>query len=1126
MAVKFDFLSPGVLLREFDKSQLPAGDDGEGLIIIGNATKGPGNIPVRVRDRDTLEQLFGTPVPPNESADWRESSISAPTYGLYAAHAWLSQPTANVSFVRLIGEEHESQSSGIYAGWKTTGVQKSSVSDIADNGGAYGLFVFPSASALADNVTGTLAAIFYCQEGALRLSGASGQPESAAAATASVGSAIRSSTYSGAKFGSFTLEHINSATASYEFHLDTSTDTGYIRDALPSNPAQTNAAVTSVGRTSFFLGQSYGEMVNRLIAAPTAAGGYASGSAGQQVGVLVYMGGGGNFNYNNWQRPAEYARSGWFISHDHTGKSGYQNYSPTNQEKLFRFASLYKGRQIQDEILVQIEVTELATDGESYSRFNVSILNRATGANIISYNGCDLNPASANYIARKIGDQYFEWKATENKYVTKGDYANQSNHIRVEVSEAVKNGALDNKGAAPWGVEGPVTIADMYFTGTPNTAGDVTLMTDSSSGLDGLTILLTNTDGTTHEITVATGATTKSNVSKADSNSADAFASELKDALDLAAADGDIKMTVSSIGNDSAGNPRVITLTQTSGGSDSNKAITGTLISGNKIILNNTLNGGSHNDQQFTGGTGPANKFYKTHATAVTHTHDATFVGQAGAIIFGDASGGKIADFVTGKGKIQFPTLKQTTKSSIGSQNAVGIQLTNDGAISIPFGFNHVLSGAAEHHDSYKDLLLPGPYTTNGGGSLEVHTADGASIGTGYQYQYFFSLDDIVYDSGDDSYYYQSGSRAANNSDNLSISQGYEYMVQTKNMAKFVSPLFGGTDGVDITEPNPFNNRILSGDGTAFTSSKKNYAVYSFNKALDTIRDPEVVTGELLSAPGVTNTALTDEIMSIAAQRGDVLAVIDLEGGYNPKGDGANTATDGSIINTITKLRGRRLNTSYACAYYPWVKLNGSVVNGAATMAPPSVAGIGAMAGSDAVSFPWFAPAGFRRGGLSPLGASDVGLKVEDTEEHLTKRNRDNLYAININPIAKFPSSNDIVVFGQKTLQKTRSALDRINVRRMMLFIKKRIGRIADSFLFEQNIESTWASFRAQAKRVLDGVRAEGGITDYRLILDKTTTTPDLVDRNIMYAKVMVKPARSIEFIVVDFVITRSDAVL
>ena len=151
---------------------------------------------------------------------------------------------------------------------------------------------------------------------------------------------------------------------------------------------------------------------------------------------------------------------------------------------------------------------------------------------------------------------------------------------------------------------------------------------------------------------------------------------------------------------------------------------------------------------------------------------------------------------------------------------------------------------------------------------------------------------------------------------------------------------------------------------------------------------------------------------------------------------------------------------------------------------------------------------------------------MEDTEEHLTKRNRDNLYAININPIAKFPSSNDIVVFGQKTLQKTRSALDRINVRRMMLFIKKRIGRIADSFLFEQNIESTWASFRAQAKRVLDGVRAEGGITDYRLILDKTTTTPDLVDRNIMYAKVMVKPARSIEFIVVDFVITRSDAVL
>ena len=113
-------------------------------------------------------------------------------------------------------------------------------------------------------------------------------------------------------------------------------------------------------------------------------------------------------------------------------------------------------------------------------------------------------------------------------------------------------------------------------------------------------------------------------------------------------------------------------------------------------------------------------------------------------------------------------------------------------------------------------------------------------------------------------------------------------------------------------------------------------------------------------------------------------------------------------------------------------------------------------------------------------------------------------------------------MFGQKTLQRTKSALDRINVRRMMIYLKKQIGAIADQYLFEQNIESTWRAFRAQAARVLNELRADGGITEYQLILDESSTTPDLVDRNILYAKVFVKPARSIEFIVVDFVITRS----
>jgi phage tail sheath protein FI len=133
------------------------------------------------------------------------------------------------------------------------------------------------------------------------------------------------------------------------------------------------------------------------------------------------------------------------------------------------------------------------------------------------------------------------------------------------------------------------------------------------------------------------------------------------------------------------------------------------------------------------------------------------------------------------------------------------------------------------------------------------------------------------------------------------------------------------------------------------------------------------------------------------------------------------------------------------------------------------------------------------------------------------------LYEQNINPIATFPAEG-IVIFGQKTLQTTRSALDRINVRRLMIFIKKEVSRAAARLLFDQNVQSTWNRFRGQVEPFLDSVKARLGLTDFRVVLDETTTTPDLVDRNIMYAKIFLKPARSIEFIAIDFVITNTGA--
>ena len=169
---------------------------------------------------------------------------------------------------------------------------------------------------------------------------------------------------------------------------------------------------------------------------------------------------------------------------------------------------------------------------------------------------------------------------------------------------------------------------------------------------------------------------------------------------------------------------------------------------------------------------------------------------------------------------------------------------------------------------------------------------------------------------------------------------------------------------------------------------------------------------------------------------------------------------------------------------------------------------------------PWFAPAGFNRGGLS---SGVAGLPVVSVTQRLTAKERDLLYDANINPIASFPNEG-IVIFGQKTLQVTRTALDRINVRRLLLFVKKGISAIASDLLFEPNIQETWDRFLGRAEPFLQDVKSQFGLTDFKLVLDKTTTTEDLVDRNIMYAKVFLKPARSIEFIAVDFVIQNTGA--
>jgi hypothetical protein len=392
---------------------------------------------------------------------------------------------------------------------------------------------------------------------------------------------------------------------------------------------------------------------------------------------------------------------------------------------------------------------------------------------------------------------------------------------------------------------------------------------------------------------------------------------------------------------------------------------------------------------------------------------------------------------------------------------------------------------------------------------------DNYAPGAAYEYSFAFSLDDLVVGETERTASYTSGSRA-NGTSYTAVTGAAELL--DLDIQQFVMPIWGGFNGLDVTEKEPFrNNGVLD-----YQSQTTNAPLYSAFKAIDSVRDNEQIIANTISMPGATATQVTDKIISIAETRKDLLAVIDLDGGYVPATENSS-ASMGSVSAVISEAKSRKLNTSYACTFYPWVQINANTgVESGKLWAPPSVAAIGAFAKSTAESELWFAPAGFSRGGLSPLGGVG-GPSVVNVDGTLSAKQRDKLYQININPIASFPGEG-IVIFGQKTLQAVPSALDRINVRRLLIYLKHELSRISRGLLFEPNVNATWLSFKTQADTLLSQVKANFGVTEYKVVLDETTTTADLIDRNILYAKVYIKPTRAIEYIVVDLVVTNTGA--
>ena len=366
---------------------------------------------------------------------------------------------------------------------------------------------------------------------------------------------------------------------------------------------------------------------------------------------------------------------------------------------------------------------------------------------------------------------------------------------------------------------------------------------------------------------------------------------------------------------------------------------------------------------------------------------------------------------------------------------------------------------------------------------------------------YVFTLEDLKTGSAG-KWYFEEGCYDAGTS--YSKLNGGVTELILSGVTNFAAPFFGGFNGNNILYKNPYNSTRLG-------AAPSGYEKHTVSQAIEMVSSKDLANFELISMPSIVNNDLNEELIEMVEKRGDALAIVDLVGIYESETDNGTAEQPQSLTEIVKTINDNGYDSSYAATYYPNVIINDSV----AVTVPPSVAGIYAIATSEASSQPWFAPAGFNRGGVS-------SFRGARGKEILNKSDRDTLFLANVNPIARFPATGDTVIFGQKTLQQTASALDRINVRRLMIYLKKEIGVIADTILFDQNVKATWDRFKSQAEPILSEVRSQFGITEYKLVLDETTTTPDLQDRNIMYAKIFVKPARAIEFIAIDFVITQS----
>ena len=1008
MSVKsFKFVSPGVFVNEVDNSQLSRLPDAMGPVIIGRAERGPGMVPVTINSFAEFVETFGEPVAGNQASDvWRQGNRLGPTYGAFAAQAYLKNGSP-VTFIRLLGEAHpDAANDENKAGWSMDA--------------AYGLLA-------SDGVATKLAAIIYSTgdaapdaititDGDLKISIPVADSAGTAGSAGSQSIEVTDASTFGANAATFDIASALGATISILFD-DSTSESSFGGTTLTIGTADLvvdNTAASATALVSRMASEI--NLLGATVAVTASASGTTLSLVMDDVGVVTAIGANALFSMG---------ALGGNTPGSATAGTAAQAGATTNKVILANFdrnSKKYIRKVMNTNPTLVNDRQDAPNPSQEYflgQTFDQSIAADLGGI------------ASASLVkVASYGSYIADTKVASTPWVYSqflGDVAGKKDTANLSSDDLTKLFRFHSLYAGEWEQKNfKISIDDIAAADRFNPYGSFSVLVRSAKDTDAAPVVYER----------------YSNVSL-NPNSPNF----------ISAAIGDMEMRWENeerryrhIGQ-YANQSRFI-----------------------RVEVEPSVASGEANAEFIPFGF--AAPLHKANNT-ITANH--------------------MPSFSMRKSTASDASLSVPTEAFFGI--TVGEMDSNDNPTSV-------------FDSSYQDLVRPfygaeDMFETEGElfslDLLEAEGTNGAKFDSG-------ATDDAM----------KTGNSINAGDPNSQIAPSYDRVLDL-GFNSFTMPLAGGIDGLNIKEIEPFCDNVLDAE-----TATSHYAYNSISKAIDMVADAEVVECNLMSIPGVSTPGLTGKLITVCEKRGDALAIIDIEKDYIPAGWSNQSDEEARLPNVtqaISKMKQRALSSSYGCAFYPWVQVNDQINNRLVWM-PPSVVALGTMASSAANSELWFAPAGFTRGGLTG-GAG--GIPVSQVRLRLNSKQRDKLYEANINPIAQFPSEG-IVVFGQKTLQVTPSALDRINVRRLMIFLKKEISRMASTVLFDQNVQVTWSRFLSEAEPFLGSVKTRFGLSEYKIVLDETTTTPELIDRNIVYAKVFLKPARSIEFIAIDFVITNTGA--